>query len=110
MIESLWSLVRELFDYLGANFDPVRDVIDIVLVTIGIYWLLVLIRGTRAFQIMLCMIALLAFLGLRLLLFSGRALGLLFVLRLHLFAFLDFSRIAARTFLGRLLLIDCDRR
>jgi len=35
-------------------------VIDIVLVTIGIYWLLILIRGTRAFQIMLGLLVLFA--------------------------------------------------
>ena len=59
MIETLWGAVRNLLEYFGANFDPVRDVIDIVLVTIGIYWLLVLIRGTRAFQIMLGLLVLL---------------------------------------------------
>lgn len=60
MIESLWGLLRDLFGYFGANFDPVRDVIDIVLVTIGIYWLLILIRGTRAFQILLGLLVLFA--------------------------------------------------
>jgi uncharacterized protein (TIGR00159 family) len=60
VIESLWGVVRDLLEYFGANFDPVRDVIDIVLVTIGIYWLLVLIRGTRAFQIMLGLLVLYA--------------------------------------------------
>src|SRR5439155_25402889 len=39
---------------------PVRDVIATVLVTIGISWLLVLIRGTRAFQIMLGLLVLYA--------------------------------------------------
>jgi hypothetical protein len=60
MIESLWGVLRELLEYFGANFDPVRDVIDIVLVTIGIYWLLILIRGTRAFQILLGLLVLYA--------------------------------------------------
>ena len=60
MIESIWGAIREFFSYFGANFDPVRDVIDIVLVTIGIYWLLVLIRGTRAFQIALGLLVLYA--------------------------------------------------
>ncbi|HKA15136.1 MAG TPA: diadenylate cyclase CdaA [Myxococcota bacterium] len=60
MIETLWGLLRDLLEYFGANFDPVRDVIDIVLVTIGIYWLLILIRGTRAFQIMLGLLVLYA--------------------------------------------------
>jgi len=60
MIETLWGLLRELLEYFGANFDPVRDVIDIVLVTIGIYWILILIRGTRAFQILLGLLVLYA--------------------------------------------------
>lgn len=59
MIERLWSLLLELRDYLGANFDPFRDTIDILLVTLGIYWLLVLIRGTRAVQILVGLIVLL---------------------------------------------------
>ena len=60
MIEAIWGFLRELLEYFGANFDPVRDVIDIVLVTIGIYWLLILIRGTRAFQILLGLLVLFA--------------------------------------------------
>jgi diadenylate cyclase len=60
MIETIWGALRNLLEYFGANFDPVRDVIDIVLVTIGIYWLLILIRGTRAFQIMLGLLVLFA--------------------------------------------------
>ena len=60
MIERLWSLLLELRDYLGANFDPFRDTIDILLVTLGIYWLLLLIRGTRAVQILVGLIVLLS--------------------------------------------------
>jgi uncharacterized protein (TIGR00159 family) len=60
MIETIWSALRNGLEYFGANFDPVRDVIDIVLVTIGIYWLLILIRGTRAFQILLGLLVLFA--------------------------------------------------
>ncbi len=60
MIETVWNLLRNLLEYFGANFDPVRDVIDILLVTIGIYWLLLLIRGTRAFQILLGLLVLYA--------------------------------------------------
>jgi uncharacterized protein (TIGR00159 family) len=60
MIETLWALARELSDYLQANFDPFRDVADILLVTVAIYWLLILIRGTRAGQILLGLIALFA--------------------------------------------------
>jgi len=60
VIETLWGVFRDLLEYFGANFDPVRDVIDILLVTIGIYWLLILIRGTRAFQILLGLLVLFA--------------------------------------------------
>ncbi len=60
MIERLWSLLLELRDYLGANFDPFRDTIDILLVTLGIYWLLLLIRGTRAVQVLVGVIVLLS--------------------------------------------------
>jgi uncharacterized protein (TIGR00159 family) len=58
VIERLWELLLELRTYLGANFDPLRDTIDILIVTFGIYWLLVLIRGTRAVQILLGLIVL----------------------------------------------------
>ena len=60
MIETLWALGGELWDYLVANFDPARDLVDIALVTIGIYWLLLLIRGTRAVQIVVGLIVLFA--------------------------------------------------
>ncbi len=58
MIEYLWELWRELWEYLSANFDPFRDTIDIVLVALGIYWLLMLMRGTRAVQILVGLIVL----------------------------------------------------
>src|SRR5262245_41974895 len=60
MIEFVWALLRELWDYLAVNFDPIRDTLDIALVALGIYWLLVLIRGTRAVQILVGLIVLLA--------------------------------------------------
>jgi len=60
VIETLWGFFREMLEYVGSNFDPVRDVFDILLVTIGIYWLLMLIRGTRAFQILLGLLVLVA--------------------------------------------------
>jgi uncharacterized protein (TIGR00159 family) len=60
VIETLWNVVSRLLEFFGSNFDPVRDVIDIVLVTIGIYWLLLLIRGTRATQILLGLLVLFA--------------------------------------------------
>ena len=60
MIETLWGLLKELASYVFTNFDPARDIIDITLVTIAIYWLLVLIRGTRAIQILVGLIVLFA--------------------------------------------------
>jgi diadenylate cyclase len=48
LIEMLWSMLLDQV----AGFDPVRDTIDITLVALGVYWLLVLIRGTRAVQIL----------------------------------------------------------
>jgi len=60
VIETLWSLFNGLVEYVFANFDPVRDLIDVALVTLGIYWLLLLIRGTRAVQILVGLIVLLA--------------------------------------------------
>jgi uncharacterized protein (TIGR00159 family) len=60
VIERLWALFLELRDYLGANFDPFRDTIDILVVTLGIYWLLLLIRGTRAVQMLVGLVVLLS--------------------------------------------------
>lgn len=55
MIEELWGLVADQ----AAGFDPVRDLIDIALVALGVYWLLLLIRGTRAVQILIGLLLLL---------------------------------------------------
>ena len=60
MIETLWGLLGGLAQYVFANFDPARDLVDIALVTIAIYWLLLLIRGTRAIQILVGLIVLFA--------------------------------------------------
>jgi uncharacterized protein (TIGR00159 family) len=60
MIEALWALLLELWNYLAVNFDPIRDTLDIALVALGIYWLLLLIRGTRAVQILVGLIVLMA--------------------------------------------------
>ena len=58
MIEYLWELWQSLWAYLAANFDPFRDTIDIALVALGIYWLLMIMRGTRAVQILVGLIVL----------------------------------------------------
>ncbi|HTY18894.1 MAG TPA: diadenylate cyclase CdaA [Myxococcota bacterium] len=52
MIEYLWSGLQGLWADYATGFDPIRDTIDIVIVAFGIYWLLLLIRGTRAVQIL----------------------------------------------------------
>lgn len=52
MIEFLYELWVEMVGYITTNFDPWRDTLDILLVALGVYWLLLLIRGTRAFQIL----------------------------------------------------------
>jgi len=52
VIEALWQVLEGVWEYLGSNFDPFRDTVDILLVAGGIYWLLLLIRGTRAVQIL----------------------------------------------------------
>ena len=66
MIEYVFDLIggqaTELWDFLRTNFDPLRDTLDVLLVAVGIYWLLLLIRGTRAIQIL---VGLGALIGLR---------------------------------------------
>ena len=52
MIEVLWNFGLDLTEFFDSRFDPYRDTVDILLVTAGIYWLLLLIRGTRAVQIL----------------------------------------------------------
>ncbi|MCC6639950.1 MAG: TIGR00159 family protein [Deltaproteobacteria bacterium] len=52
MIELIWRTVHDAWTHLAASYDPVRDTLDILVVTVGVYWLLRLIRGTRAVQIL----------------------------------------------------------
>lgn len=52
MIEYLWGLLREYGAFLAGSFDPVRDTVDVLVVACGVYWLLLLIRGTRAVQML----------------------------------------------------------
>ena len=58
MIEYLWAALREFFSELAWGFDPFRDTLDIALVAFGVYWLLLLIRGTRAVQILVGLMSL----------------------------------------------------
>lgn len=60
MIGVLRDVVMEFWDFVSTNFDPARDVVDIVLVSLAIYWLLLLIRGTRAVQILVGLFVLIA--------------------------------------------------
>jgi uncharacterized protein (TIGR00159 family) len=66
VIEYVFDLIGgqagELWSFLESNFDPIRDTADVLLVAIGIYWLLLLIKGTRAIQIL---VGLGALIGLR---------------------------------------------
>jgi uncharacterized protein (TIGR00159 family) len=52
VIELVWGGLHEAWTYLVANFDPIGDTFDILLVAVGVYWLLLLIKGTRAVQIL----------------------------------------------------------
>ncbi|HME69864.1 MAG TPA: diadenylate cyclase CdaA [Myxococcota bacterium] len=52
MIEYVWGQLIELWSFFAANFDWRRDLIDIAVVALGVYWLLLLIRRTRAVQIL----------------------------------------------------------
>ena len=56
----LWTFGRDVAEFFDSSFDPYRDTVDILLVTAGIYWLLLLIRGTRAIQILVGLIVLIA--------------------------------------------------
>jgi len=72
----MWEFGADLVEFFRLRFDPFRDTIDILLVTAGIYWLLLLIRGTRAIQILVGLIVLIA-LSLASQLFQLAALGLI---------------------------------
>jgi uncharacterized protein (TIGR00159 family) len=64
VIEFLWQLavgrLQELWEFLRTNYDPIWDTVDIVLVYVGVYWLLLLIKGTRAVQMLIGLVALIA--------------------------------------------------
>lgn len=60
MLELIGNFVSDLVEFFDSRYSPFRDTLDILLVTGGIYWLLLLIRGTRAIQILVGLIVLLA--------------------------------------------------
>jgi diadenylate cyclase len=76
MIQVIWRFLTDISDFFWSNFDPWRDTIDILLVAAGIYWLLLLIRGTRAIQILVGLIVLIG-LSLASELFQFAAVGLI---------------------------------
>jgi diadenylate cyclase len=76
VITVLWNFGADLAEFFNSRFDPFRDTVDILLVTAGIYWLLLLIRGTRAIQILVGLIVLIA-LSLASELFQLAALGMI---------------------------------
>ena len=76
MIQALLQFLSGLSDFFWSNFDPWRDTVDILLVTAGIYWLLLLIRGTRAVQILVGLVVLIG-LSLASELFQFAAVGLI---------------------------------
>jgi diadenylate cyclase len=64
VIEFLWGRLvgvgSDLWAFLAANYDPIRDTLDIAVVGIVLYWLLMLMRGTRAVQVLVGLLALIA--------------------------------------------------
>jgi uncharacterized protein (TIGR00159 family) len=53
MIPAIYEWISALLTTLGDNYHPLWDTLDIALVAMGVYWLLLLIKGTRAEQMML---------------------------------------------------------
>jgi len=60
VIPFLWQRLLELWGWLGGNYHPVWDTLDILAVTLALYWILLLIRGTRAVQMMVGLLVLIA--------------------------------------------------
>ena len=60
MLDYVWQVMGDLVEFFDSRFDPFRDTLDILLVAGGIYWLLLLIRGNRAIQILVGLIVLIA--------------------------------------------------
>jgi len=60
VIEYVWGQLIELWSFFAANFDWHRDLIDIAVVALGVYWLLLVIRRTRAVQILVGLLLLFA--------------------------------------------------
>ncbi len=56
MIRAVWELIAgqlaELRSFVETTYEPTRDTVDIALVALAIYWVLLLLRGTRAVQVL----------------------------------------------------------
>ena len=59
MIEFVWQWLQGIYTQLSENFG-FPDLFDIALVAFAIYWLLILIRGTRAVQILVGLLILIS--------------------------------------------------
>ena len=64
VLEALHGHVTNVFAFLGDNYSPIRDTIEILVVATLIYAVLILVRGTRATQVLVGVSALVAFRGL----------------------------------------------
>jgi diadenylate cyclase len=53
VIEAIYEWLSALASQLADNYHPLWDSLDIALVALGVYWLLLLIKGTRAEQMTL---------------------------------------------------------
>jgi len=60
LIEQLAQQWGAFWNFMRTAYDPVRDTIDIALVFFAVYWLLLLVKGTRAVQILAGLMALVA--------------------------------------------------
>jgi uncharacterized protein (TIGR00159 family) len=60
VIQFLWQRLLEIWTYVQENFHPIWDSLDILAVTFAVYWLLLLIRGTRAVQMLTGLLVLIA--------------------------------------------------
>ncbi len=60
MIPYLWQQLLNLWAYVAGSFHPFWDTLDILAVTFAVYWLLLLIRGTRAVQMLIGLLLLIA--------------------------------------------------
>jgi uncharacterized protein (TIGR00159 family) len=60
VIPFLWQRLLETWEFVRESFHPFWDTLDVLAVALAVYWLLLLIRGTRAVQILIGLLLLLA--------------------------------------------------